>query len=326
MIRKVYIIILLLIPATAYVNAQQLPLYSQYVMNGYLLNPSIAGSDGFTSFNLTAREQWLGFTDAPQTRSFSFQTRLLKKSFVIKQRSVNNRKLRPSSKGRVGLGGFIYHDRNGAVERIGFQGSYAYHIFLRNDQLSFGLSGGLFQFRIREEEITYLDDGDMVIEEGVRKNLYVPDANFGVYYLNYRYFAGFAINNLFQSYLKFGNQALDEYKQIRHYYLMGGYRFEINRDHEIEPSGLIKATERLSIQADIGVKYYYRQDYWAGLVFRTNGTAITVLGVRIKQLHIGYAFDYNLSSIRKYSWGSHELVLALKLGGNARRYRWIQRY
>jgi type IX secretion system PorP/SprF family membrane protein len=317
---------LLLILALTAADAQQLPLYSQYIMNGYLLNPSIAGSDGFTSFNLTAREQWLGFTDAPQTRSFSFQTRLLKKSYVIKQKSVSNRKLKPSTKGRVGLGGFIYHDKNGAVERIGFQGSYAYHIFLRNDQLSFGLSGGLFQFRIKGDEITYLDDGDMVIEEGVRKVLYVPDANFGVYYLNYKYFGGFAINNLFQSYLKFGNQALDEYKQIRHYYLMGGYRFDFRRDHEIEFSGLLKATERLSFQADIGVKYYYRQDYWAGLVFRTNGTAITVLGVRIKQLHIGYAFDYNLSSIRKYSWGSHELVLALKLGDNARRYRWIQRY
>ena len=91
----------------------------------------------------------------------------------------------------------MYHDKNGAVERVGFQGSYAYHIFLRNDQLSFGLSGGLFQFRIKEEEITYLDEGDMVIEEGIRKVLYVPDANFGVYYLSYKYFGGLAINNLF---------------------------------------------------------------------------------------------------------------------------------
>jgi len=308
------------------IRAQQLPLYSQYLMNGYLLNPAIAGSDGYTSFNLTAREQWLGFADAPQTRSFSVQTRLLKRSYVIKKRSVTNRKLKPSTKGRVGLGGFIYHDRNGAVERIGFQGSYAYHIFLRNNQLSFGLSGGLFQFRIREEDITYLDEGDLVIEEGIRKVLYVPDANFGVYYLNYQYFAGLSINNLFQSYLKLGNRALEDFKQIRHYYLVGGYRFIFSQDHELEPSVLIKATERLTFQADFGIKYYFRQDYWGGLVLRTNGTFITLLGVRFNQLHVGYAFDYNLSSIRRYSWGSHELVIALKFGDSARRYRWLQRY
>ena len=324
--RRLSLLIILVFLFILRAQAQQLPLYSQYLMNNYLLNPAVAGSDGYTSFNLTAREQWLGFTNAPQTRSFSGQTRLLKRSYVIKRRSISNRKFKPSTNGRVGLGGFIYHARNGAVERVGLQGSYAYDIFLRDNQLSFGLSGGLFQFRIREEDITYLDEGDMVIEEGIRKVLYVPDANFGVYYLNYQYFAGFSINNLFQSYLKLGNRALEDFKQIRHYYLMGGYRFIFNQDHELEPSVLIKATERLAFQADLGIKYYFRQDYWGGLVFRTNGTIISLIGVRFNQLHVGYAFDYNLSSIRKYSWGSHELVIVLKFGDSARRYRWLQRY
>lgn len=308
------------------VRAQQLPLYSQYVMNGYILNPAVAGHDGYTSFNLTARQQWLGFPNAPQTESFSAQTRLLKRSFVIKSRSVHNKTFKPSTNGRVGLGGLIYHDLNGAVERTGFQGSYAYHIFLRENQLSFGLSVGLFQFRIREEDITYLDDGDMVIEEGIRKVLYVPDANFGVHYMNYNYFVGLSVNNMFQSYLKMGNRALEDFKQLRHYYLMGGYRFYFSQNHELEPSTLIKMTERLTFQADLGAKYYYKQDYWAGIYFRTDKTLITLVGVRFNQVYIGYAFDYNLSSIKKYSWGSHELVLALKLGDSARRYRWLNRY
>ena len=40
--------------------AQQLPQYSQYMMNKFLINPAVAGSEGYTSFNLTAREQWIG--------------------------------------------------------------------------------------------------------------------------------------------------------------------------------------------------------------------------------------------------------------------------
>jgi hypothetical protein len=90
-------------------KAQQLPLYSQYIMNGYLLNPAIAGHDGYTSFNMTARQQWLGFPNAPQTQSFSAQTRVLKRSFILKGRSVSNKRFIPSTNGRVGLGGFIYH-------------------------------------------------------------------------------------------------------------------------------------------------------------------------------------------------------------------------
>jgi hypothetical protein len=54
---------------------QQLPLYSQYLYNKFLINPAVAGSDGYTSFNLTAREQWIGFSGAPRTVSFSMQTK-----------------------------------------------------------------------------------------------------------------------------------------------------------------------------------------------------------------------------------------------------------
>ena len=136
---------------------QQLPLYSQYMMNGFLLNPAVAGSDGFTTLNLTAREQWLGFENAPKTHSFSFQTRVLKKSYIIKSLSARKKIYRPSTKGRVGLGGYIFNDKNGLVQRTGLQLTYAYHIWLDQTQLSFGLSGSFFQFKLDDAELTFYD-------------------------------------------------------------------------------------------------------------------------------------------------------------------------
>ena len=61
-------------------EAQQVPMYSQYIMNGFLVNPSFAGRDGYTSVNLTVREQWVGMAQAPSTYALSFQTRILKNS------------------------------------------------------------------------------------------------------------------------------------------------------------------------------------------------------------------------------------------------------
>ena len=61
-----------------------MPLYSQYMLNGFLLNPAIAGSEGYTAVNITAREQWIGFKNAPGTYALSFQTRVLKKELYIK--------------------------------------------------------------------------------------------------------------------------------------------------------------------------------------------------------------------------------------------------
>ena len=45
--------------------AQQVPMYSQYIMNGFLVNTSFAGRDGYTTVNLTVREQWVGMAGSP---------------------------------------------------------------------------------------------------------------------------------------------------------------------------------------------------------------------------------------------------------------------
>ncbi len=76
---KLVILFTLFLMGMAIGNSQQLPLYSQYMMNKFLLNPAIAGSDGYTSVNLTAREQWVGFSNAPRTHAISAQTRILKR-------------------------------------------------------------------------------------------------------------------------------------------------------------------------------------------------------------------------------------------------------
>ena len=68
--------------------SQQLPVYSQYLYNKFLINPAHAGSDGYTSYNITAREQWIGYSGSPRTYSLSFQTRILKKGYRINQISL----------------------------------------------------------------------------------------------------------------------------------------------------------------------------------------------------------------------------------------------
>ena len=122
-------------------SSQQLPIYSQYLYNKFLINPAHAGSDGYTSINLTAREQWIGYSGAPRTYSLSWQTRILKKPFDVKQKSSNRTVYRPKTDGRVGLGAYIFSDRNGLIQRTGFQATYAYHLWLQeNTQLSLGLA------------------------------------------------------------------------------------------------------------------------------------------------------------------------------------------
>jgi type IX secretion system PorP/SprF family membrane protein len=323
--KNIFIILVVFLRPELY--AQQLPLYTQYMNNGFLVNPAMSGYDGYTSYNMTYRKQWLGFTNSPTTYSISGQTRILKESYHIKKRNVRKNAVKQSTKGRVGLGGFAFNDKNGLVSRTGVQFSYAYHIFLHQSQISFGLAAQAFQYKIDEDKLIFgNENSDPIKNNGLNTVAFIPDANFGFYWTSDKYYLGFSANQLFQSRLKLGSSDLGHLKLYRHYYFMGGYKFDLNSGFQFEPSALLKTTEQFLPQADIGIKLYYQNDYWAGLSYRTSGSIAAMFGVRVNQFYFGYAYDYALSSIRKHSFGSHEILLSVKFGSNARRYRWTNRY
>lgn len=322
-----HIILLLLVTVSTHLAAQQLPVYSQYILNGFMINPAMAGYDGYTSFNTTARQQWLGWKDAPQTYSASWQTRILRHDYKIVNHPMRRKNmLIPSNKGRVGLGAYIINDVNANVARTGVSFTYAYHIILNNQQLSFGLAAKAFQYRIYKEALTFGVDGDPVINGEFNTVAYSPDADFGVQFRGFDYFVGFSVSNLLQTSVLIGANELADFKTYRHYWLMGGYRFMLNPDFELEPSALLKTTEQWNPQGDFSLRLYYSDLYWGGVSYRTNQSIIAMIGIRIESLHFGYSFDWALSEIGHFNYGSHEITLSVKLGNNARRYKWLNRY
>ena len=319
--------ILLFLMAGGLAAGQQLPVYSQYLYNKFLINPAVAGSDGYTSVNLTAREQWVGYYGAPRTYSFSFQTRMLKRSYILKQATVRKQVYRPKTDGKIGLGGYIFSDKNGIIHRTGFQASYSYHMWLRNTtQLSFGLAFTGYHYKIDESEIDFEDPAEPLLYSNLRRGMFVPDASFGVYLLNGRYSVGFSAEQLFEAAGKIGNGTYKNIKINRHYYLFGNYSFYPNTYTELQPSFLLMMSEQFKPQADIGLTYIYNQAFWAGLAFRTSGALIASTGLKYQNLWFGYSFDFTLQEIQRVTYGTHEITIALKFGDSARRYRWLDRY
>jgi type IX secretion system PorP/SprF family membrane protein len=321
-------------------QGQQLPIYSQYMMNSFLLNPAVAGHEGYTAINVTAREQWLGLKDAPSTYAVSAQTRLLRNSFISRSASIRKRKRVMSRSGRVGYGLYAYTDMAGAFNRTGLQGTYSFHIPLRSSQLSFGVSLTGYQFRMDEDKMKLLDTDDQLLLD-TKKSALIPDANFGAYYSDAHLYAGISAMQLFQSPLNLGgDKGGPGFQMVRHYFAIAGYRFEISRDLLIEPSFLFKTTEQFIAQIDVNIKSYIQEDYWAGISYRTGGSygiaeesmngkgsaLILMGGLRIDRYYFGYAFDYTFNAIGARTLGSHEIMAVVKFGDNARRYRWLNRY
>lgn len=331
MLRKILVILGLSFTLINSAFSQQDAVFSQYMLNTYLINPAVAGAEGLTAFHLTARKQWAGYADGPSTYALSAQTRILKTSFRNRSRLIKARvrKRRPS--GRVGFGAFVYNDMNGRVRRTGMQGTYAYHIYMRDVQMSFGGSVKFYQYSINVTQ----DDTYSWVNSDIRdplignNNKFSPDANVGFLVSTEKYYAGFSATNLFQTSIQFGNgNSETAFRTLRQYYLIGGYRFEPYKSpYAIEPSVLITSNERFHYSADINVKGYYKQDYWLGVSYRTSGALVMMFGARYQQFTFGYAFDKNFSDVSSFAkLGSHEFMLGYKIGDTARRYRWLNRF
>lgn len=326
--------ILIIIAFGQIAAAQQLPIYSQYLYNKFLINPAHAGSDGYTSINLTAREQWVGYSGAPRTYSLSWQTRFLKKKFSISKKSSNRTVYRPKTDGRVGLGAYIFSDRNGLIQRTGFQATYAYHMWIEpNTQLSMGLAVTGYHFAINANESSFEDPNEPWMTDNLRRGVFIPDADFGIYILNSKFDFGISAQQLFGAATKIGSYAYRNFHMDRHLYMFGSYYIPLGAKAELEPSVLGKVSEELMPQADIGMTYIYDQTIWSGLTYRTGGGLIGNIRFKYVPNHtektamfFGYALDFTLNQIQRVTYGTHELTFAVKFGDSARRYRWLDRY
>ena len=315
------------------ISSQQLPRFSQYIMNEFIINPAVTGFDGRTTINFGARKEWLGFGDGlptPETYSFSAQTRILKQPFNIRTGKSGKRKI-SKNKGRVGLGVNAFNDKNGAINRTGFQLTYAYHIYTQNTQYSFGLSALAFQLKIDKDYAGLKNPEDPLLSL-IGKSTFIPDATIGFNLMTPHFHLGLSCAQVLQSKVKLGNNAdfslSNDLRFKRNYFIIGSYRNTLprNKKWEYEPSFIIRANERPEINADLSLLFIYDREYWAGLSVRTVGDFILILGAKFNTIYFTYSFDYGVNGITRYTYGSHELTIAAKFGSSARRYPWIERY
>lgn len=303
-------------------------MYSQYIMNGFLINPSVAGRDGYTTINLTVREQWVGMQDAPSTYAASIQTRLLRNSYISKSTAVRKKEVKPTKGSRVGLGGYLFSDYNGIMRRTGGEIVYAYHIPMGMtngvpNSLSFGLAFTAYQYAVNTNGAIYNHDDPLL--NTFDRSVFIPDFNFGASFTTVKYYFGFSMTNLLRGSLALADTGSVNRRELGHYFLTGGIKIPVASNWKLEPSAFIKSSDMFftAIQLDLTTRVYYKDDYWAGVSYRTGSAIIAMLGLRYDRFYFGYAFDFTMTAIRSQTLGSHELSIAVKFGEKARRYRWL---
>ena len=275
------------------VFSQQIPQYSQYMFNRMLINPGATGSDEDLPIQIAVRQQWAGFEDAPSTQILSGHYRF--------------------SQYNMGVGATLFLDRFGHERKLGLQLNYAYMIDVFYDtKLAFGLSLQLFQYQLDYTNLVALDQTDEVIYNSTQSK-FVPETDFGIYLYNDYYFAGLSANQMIGMPVKIAGEEIQMSKLVQHYNLMGGYRFDLQNDFEIEPSLLLKSSFKAPTELDINVRGIYQENYWLGFSYRTAGDIITMLGLKYDPIDFGLAIDFATSEIARYQNGSYELFVKYTL-------------
>lgn len=304
---KKVIIIILVIGLGWTAKAQQMGSFSQTNENKYLINPAVAGSNEAMPVFLGYKRLWTGIDNAPSTQMLTFHMKLSEKL--------------------GGVGAKIFNYSTGSISKAGLNLSYAYHLELNDDmKLAFGLTGSLYQVNLNKSELNLENPNDDLILYGSEK-LIVPDANFGVYFYAKNYYVGLSSFQLFGRKVDMMNDQLD-FNQERHYFLNGGYIFEVGNDFKVEPSVLVKYVESNFGQWDLMAKGTYKDMVWLAAGYRSDfafdpNDIIISVGVQQDKIKLGYAFDYTLSDIGAFSNGTHEIIFMYMFGKtNESAYKW----
>ncbi len=273
------------------VFGQSDPSFSQYMFNEKIFNPASINLSNTIDFSLVARQQWIGFDKAPSSQAFNVSTYL------------------QDIYGGVGLN--IINDKLGYENFLTLRANYAFPVQVGIiSHLIFGIGAGIVNRTIDGTQLIYEDPNDpnaLLSREAFTR----PDFSFGVEYTDPSLRMGFAITHLHRSALYAGIDYAP-----RHYYMYGKYRFDNVFDKiDLEPYLLIKSNRR-STQFDLNLTAYYDKTMWAGLSYRLGDAFSAMLGMAItERIRVGYAYDYSIGVNRRFSGGSHELMLLLTLDG-----------
>ena len=274
--------------------AQQDALYSQYMFNQFTINPAYAGTRNSFSSVLLFRNQWSGLSGAPNTLNFSVHT--------------------PFSGKEMALGLNFIADEIGPSKNSSIMGTYAYHLQTSKGKLSFGLRGGFYSSSLNTSQLNFFNSSD-VHNTGEVYQTITPNFDFGVYYFSPKFYSGLSVNHMFDNNAE--NTSQTQLNLNRHFFFNTGAVFVKNENLVFKPSFMVRYNAGSPISFDLNTSVLFKKTIWVGLTYRSSKSLIFISEYNISDfLRVGYSYDFDLSKLRKFHSGSHEVFIGCDLNFN----------
>lgn len=277
------------------VSAQQTPYSIFYRSNWQFINPAAIDRSHYLSrnhnemvLNAGFRQQWIGLEGAPL---FYFVS--------AEYCPIQNNRAMPGNK----FGITAFGDKTDAIGTYGLYGNYSRFIpipYSRGHTLHIGLSTGVLLYQVNQSKIRLQNQNDPVLADQGGQT-YVDFAVGVMYRVRKEFYIGLSIPQTFT--LDFQNRdsasGIFATERVRHIYLnIGGFiqRGEFDYGNPlpdqrmlvIEPScwiryipGVTYSTfiKNFPFSIDANLRVHYRQKFWAGGGYGTNGMLNAEFGI-----------------------------------------------
>jgi len=256
------------------------------------VNSAYAGQRDALSIIGLYRNQWVGIDGAPKTLSFGMHS--------------------PLKNERLGLGLSVVSDEIGPAQEDYVDLNLSYTIpFTESTELSFGLKAGFHNLSTDWSKGMMFESSDVAFNQNI--SLFSPTIGAGLYMHSNKWYLGMSIPNFLitEHYDDFRNSIASE---SIHYYLIGGYVFNLQNNIKFKPAFLLKAVPGAPSVADISLNALFNDSFTLGVSNRFNESFSGLVGFQLSQtFFLGYAYDYNTSIGNNYTGGTHEIMLRFEL-------------
>ncbi|MDD2798100.1 MAG: type IX secretion system membrane protein PorP/SprF [Bacteroidales bacterium] len=289
---KKFFFVLVLIILAPTIRAQFDAQFSQYWSCKNYYNPASVGLEKLANVSLINKTQWAGIKNAPQSLYLGIDMPI---TFSGKAQ---------------GVGLNFFSDKLGLFSNSSVMLNYAYKLQRWGGTLSLG---GQIGFVIEGF------DGTKVVLSGLspahdKDDPAIPttnvqakafDAGLGAYYSNESLYIGISGTHLMEPTLDFDDKSSVYVGRI--FYVIGGYSIPLNEsDIVLLPSTLIKSN-LTSSQIDLTLRAQIKNKIWGGMTYRWNNSVVVMVGAKIDNISIGYAYDISTSKLFSVTSGSHEI-------------------
>ena len=281
------------------INAQQHPKYTQYMYNTSVFNPAyIASQDDISIFGLYS-SRFVGVQGAPKLANISFSL--------------------PISNNGLYLGANLTHDSAGAIDENNIAVNTGYKVKLNQDyQLAFALKGSINLLSIDYTKLSIHDSDDPMIDANINNKI-SSNIGAGIFAFSDKAYLGISIPYFLEN--KISNENGDNIMSKKlHFYLMGGYIFDVSSNILLKPAFLVSSQQEGSTQLDITLNANFNDIFTLGVSYSSQSSISLLAGFEIqKSLFMGYGISKQTNSFKQVNSLSHELFIRYNLPNWSRK-------